>query len=131
MPPGVVEHENNDAVAAGAGFLRERRQQFLEERLGDAVGNVPETFAGRGRDEGRDIEPFEAVMSQRDRPRADGRPDPAHDRLQAEPVLVGGESFDGDARMSLRFFGDDLGDFFLNASCSASLAAFGLRGRGF
>ena len=33
--------------------------------------------------------------------------------------------------MGLRFFGDDLGDFFLNASCSASPAAFGLRGRGF
>jgi len=33
--------------------------------------------------------------------------------------------------MSLRLFGDDLSDFFLNASCSASLAAFGLRGRGF
>jgi hypothetical protein len=52
------------------------------------------------------------VMSRRDRARADGRPDPAHDRLQSEPMLVGGEGFDGDARMGLRFFGDNLGDFF-------------------
>lgn len=59
-------------------------------------------------------------MSRRDRPRADGRPDPAHNWLQSDPVFVGGESFDGDARMGLRLFGDDLGDFFLNASYSTS-----------
>ena len=95
VPPCIVEYENNNAVAPGSGFLGESRQQLLERGLRDAVGNVPETFAGRGRDERRDIEPFEAVMPRRDRAHADGRPDPTHDWLQAEPVLVGGESFDG------------------------------------
>ena len=52
------------------------------------------------------------MMSRRDRARAEGRPDPAHNRLQSAPVFVGGESLDGDARMGLRFFGNDLGDFF-------------------
>jgi hypothetical protein len=112
MPSGIVEYENDDAVTAGPGFLRESRQQLLEERFGDAVGNAPETFAGRGRDESRDVEPFDAVMAWRDRPRADGRPDSAHDRLQSEPVFVGGEGFDGDALIGLRYFRDDLGDFY-------------------
>jgi hypothetical protein len=131
MPTGVIEDENNDPVAPRAGLLGEGRQQRLEERLRHAVGDVPEAFAGRWRDEGGNIQPLEAMMAGGDRARADRRPNPAHDRFQAQPVFVGREGFDGDARMSLRLFGDDLGDFFLNSSCSAWLAAFGLRGRGF
>jgi hypothetical protein len=46
-------------------------------------------------------------------------------------MLVGRERFDGDARMGLGFFRDDLGDFFLKAPSSSGVAAFGLRGRGF
>jgi len=33
VPSGVVEHENNDAVSAGAGLLGEGRKQGLEERF--------------------------------------------------------------------------------------------------
>jgi len=43
---------------------------------------------------------------------ADRRPDAAHHQLQAEPVFVGGESFDGNTQMGLRLFGDDVGEFF-------------------
>ena len=71
------------------------------------------------------------MMAVRDRARADRRPYASHDRLQSEPMLVGGERFDRDAGMGCGFFGDDFGDFFLKASCSAADAAFGLRGRGF
>jgi hypothetical protein len=71
------------------------------------------------------------MMAKSDRTRSDRRPNPTQDRLQAEPVFIGRERFDGDARMGFGFFGDNLGDFFLNRSCSASVAAFGLRGRGF
>ncbi len=46
-------------------------------------------------------------------------------------MFVGCERFGRDARMGFGFFGDDLGDFFLKASRSSALAAFGLRGRGF
>ena len=131
MPAGVVEHENDDPVPAGAGLLGEGRQQGLEERFRDAAGNVPEAFSGGRGHERRDVEPSEAMMAGRDRAHADRRPYPSHDRLQSEPVFVGRERFDRDAGMGLGFFGDDLGDFFLKASCSAALAAFGLRGRGF
>src|SRR5437660_4754461 len=131
MPTSVVEHEDNDPLATGPGFLSESRQQGFEERLRDAVGNVPETFAGRRRDEGCDVEPFEAMMTVGDRAHADRPPDGAHDWLQAEPVFVRREGFDGNAGVGLRLFGDDIGEFFLKASCCASVAAFGLRGRGF
>jgi hypothetical protein len=47
VPTRVVEDENDDPIAAGAGLLGESGQQRLEERLRNAVGNVPETFAGR------------------------------------------------------------------------------------
>ena len=130
VPAGVVEDENDDAVAPGSGLFGEGRQQRFEERLRDAVGNVPETFAGRGRDEGRDIEPFKAMMTMSDGAHAYRRPDAARDRLQPEPMLVGREGFDRKVRMRLRLLGDDVGKFFLKLSCSASLAAFGLRGRG-
>ena len=51
-------------------------------------------------------------MAGRDRARGDGPPDGAHDWLQAEPVLVCREGFDGNAGVGLRLFGDDIGDFY-------------------
>ena len=131
VPAGVVEREDDAPLAPGAGFLGEQPQQRLEERLGHPVRDIPEAFARGRRDERRDVEPFEAMMAVGDRPLADRRPDPAGHRLQADPVLVGREGFDRRVGMARRFLGDDLGDFFLNASCSVSVAAFGLRGRGF
>src|ERR1700710_1694317 len=62
---------------------------------------------------------------------ADGTPAAAQARFKADPMLVRREGLDFDAGVGLRLFGDDLGDFFLKSSCSASVAAFGLRGRGF
>ena len=37
MPTGVVENENDDAVATGPGFFGESRQQSFEERLGEGI----------------------------------------------------------------------------------------------
>ena len=48
MPTGVVEDENDDPIATGPGFFGEGGQQRFEERLRDAVGNIPEAFARRG-----------------------------------------------------------------------------------
>ena len=131
VPTGVVERQDDAPLASGAGFFGEQPQQRLEERLGYAVRDVPEAFARRRRNERRHVEPFEAMMAVGDRPLADRRPDPAGHRLQADPALVGREGLDRRVGMARRFLGDDLGDFFLNASCSVSVAAFGLRGRGF
>lgn len=77
MPSGVIENEHYDAVATGSGFFGERRQQGFEERLRNTVGNIPEAFAGGGRDKGCDVEPFEAMMAVCDRTHADRRPDAA------------------------------------------------------
>lgn len=116
MPTGVIENEDNDAVGTCAGLFGERRQHGFEKRLRNAVGNIPEAFAGGGRNKGRNVEPFEAVMAVGDGANADRRPDATHNRLQTEPVFVCCEGFDGNARMGLRLLGDDFGDFFLKAS---------------
>ncbi len=58
VPAGVVEHEDDAPLPPGAGFFGEQAQQRLEERLGHAVRDVPEAFAGGRRNERRDIEPF-------------------------------------------------------------------------
>ena len=70
-------------------------------------------------------------MAVRDRPLADRRPDPAGHRLQAEPVFVGRESLDRRIGVARGLLADDFGKVFLKSSCSAGVAAFGLRGRGF
>ena len=62
-------------------------------------------------------------MAAGDRALAARRPDPAQDRLQADPVLVGGEGLDHRAGMALRLLGDGLGELFLNAACSSGVAA--------
>ena len=131
MPTGVVEHENDDPLAACASFFGKQAQQRLEEGLGYAVRDVPEALTGCRRNERRHVEPFEAMMAVRDRPLADRRPDPAGHRLQAEPVLVGRERLDRRIGVARRLLDDDVGHFFLKMSCSSGVAAFGLRGRGF
>ena len=90
----------------------EQRQQFLEERLGDAVGDVPEGLAAGWRDEGGNVEPFEAMVPERHRALAAGRPAAPAEGLQAEPVLIGGEDLDGGFRVLLGVFRDHPGEFF-------------------
>jgi hypothetical protein len=61
MPARIVEDEKDDAPNARAGLLREGVEERLEERLGDAVRDIPEGLAGRRGDEGGDVEPFMAI----------------------------------------------------------------------
>src|SRR3954471_3597238 len=130
VPAGVVEDEDDDPVATGAGFAGEEGEERLEGRLRHPVRQVPEDLA-RGRlHEGGHVEPLEAVVAGRARSLALGRPDAAEDRLQPDAVLVGGEDFDDLARMLLRLFGEDGGELFLNASCSSAVARAGCSGRG-
>ena len=111
-PTDVAEHENDDAIATGSGFLSEGRQQGLEERFPQNVGNVPEAFSGSGGNERGDIEPLVGMIAGRDRARADERPHPPQYWLQSEAMFVGLERFDTDARTGLGFFGGGLGDIF-------------------
>ena len=130
MPAGAVEDEDDDPVAAGPRLAREEGEGVLEELLVDAGRKIPEAFAGGGRDEGDDVEPFEAMMAAGDRALAARRPDPAEDRLQPDAVLVGCEGLDCRAGMALGFLGDRFRELFLNASCSSGVAACACRGRG-
>lgn len=130
MPSGIVEDENDAALFFRADGLGEVGQQFFEERLADAVGQIPDRLAARRLDEGGDIEPLIAMMAERQRPLFDGRPDAAADRLQPEAMLVGRPDLDGLARMLPRFFGGDFRELFLKASSSSAVAAFGFLGRG-
>ena len=125
MPAGLVQHEHDAALAAGRAFLGEGRKERGEERLGDAGGEIPDRLAREGLGEGRDVKPLVAVVAERDRALALGRPDAAQDRLQAEAVLVGRKHLDREVGTARGLFGNDVVEFFLNADSSSGVAAFG------
>jgi hypothetical protein len=112
VPAGSVEHQDDDAVAPGAGLAGEGGQHPFEEPLVDAVGEIPDRLPARRGDEGDEVEPLEAVMAERQRARAFRRPDPAPHRLQAEPVLVGGPELDWLVGVVSGFLREGLGEFF-------------------
>lgn len=130
VPARVVEREHDDARTSGAGFAGEGGEKLLEERLVDAVAEIPEGLSCDRRNEGRDVEPFVAMMAKRDRPFADRRPDATANRLQAEAMLVRRPDFDRLVRVGARLFGDGVFELFLKASRSSTVPAWGLRGRG-
>ena len=125
VPAGIVEREHDAALAPGARLLREGGEQRGEERLGDAVGEIPNRLAREGLGEGGDLQPLVAVMAKGDRALALGRPHPAQDRLQADAVLVGREHLDREVGAARRLFGNNLVELFLYAACSSGVAACG------
>ncbi len=82
VPAGAIEHEDDDPVGPCTGLAGEEGQGVLEQRLFDTGREIPEALAGHRRDEGGDVEPFEAVVAASDRPLAARRPDLPQDRLQ-------------------------------------------------
>ena len=130
VPAGPVEEQDDRALRAGSGFLGEQGEQALEQRLGDAVADVPVAFPGGGCHEGGDVEPFVAVVAEGDGPLPTRRPDPAGDRLQPDAVLVRAEERDRAPRVTGLLLGKRVGEFFLKAACSSGPAAAGFLGRG-
>jgi hypothetical protein len=130
VPAGIVELENDDALAPSAGLAGEELEQLREEGFVDAVRQVPDGLAARRGDEGGDVKPIVAMMAERDGPLADRRPYPAVDRLQAEPVLVRRPNFDRFVRMPDGFFRERVAEVFLKASAASAVADFGFFGRG-
>jgi hypothetical protein len=112
MPTCIVELEHDDAITPGAGLVREGLEQLGKEGLVDAVRQIPDGLPARWRDEAGDVEPFVAVMTERDRPLADRRPNPATDRFQAEPMFIRAPDFDRLVRMLGDFFGHRVGELF-------------------
>lgn len=130
VPSGPVEHQEDDAVGSRAGLAGEEGEGVLEQAFVDTRAEIPEAFPGGGRDEGGDVEPFEAVVAGGDGAQPARGPDPAEDGLQPDPVLVGREDLNCRAGMALGFLGDGRGQLFLNADCASGVAACACRGRG-
>src|SRR4051794_8554796 len=57
MPAGVVEHEDDAAVAARASLAGEGGEQFGKEGLGEAGTEIPERLAAGRLHEGSDVQP--------------------------------------------------------------------------
>jgi hypothetical protein len=127
MPARIVKLQHGSAREPGAGGAGEGFEQFGKERLVDPVRQIPDGLRG---DEGGDVEPFVAVVTERERTLADRRPDPAMDRLQADPMFVYRPDFDRLVGMFVGFVRGRLGQFFLKAAASSALADFGFFGRG-
>ena len=130
VPARVVELQDDPLVGAGADVGGEVGQRELEQVLAYGVRDVPHRRARGWLDEAGDVKPFEAVVAKRDGPLADGRPDAARDRLQADAVFVRGPDLDDGAGTTGAFLRDGLVEFFLSSARSASPAALGWRGRG-
>ena len=130
MPAGIVEHENDAALAAGAGLTGEGGEQFGEEGLREAAAEIPERLAAGRLHEGGDVQPLVAVVAEGDRPLADGRPNPAADRLQAKAVLVLCPDLDRPIGMRRLGRSDSGIEPPLKAARCSGVAARGCRGRG-
>ena len=124
MPAGVVENEHDGSINASGRLAREAFEQRGEERLRHAVVHIPKCFAARWRDEGRHVKPIEAMVVRRDRALADGRPDAARHRLQAEPMFVAREDLDRPLGMLFRFLGDDVFEVYGMARPSVRRCSF-------
>ena len=130
MPTGVVENEHDGSINAGFGLACKGFEQRRKERLRHAVVHIPKCFAARRRDEGGHVKPIEAMVARRDRARADGRPNAARHRFQAEPMFVARKDLDRPLGILRRFFGDDVVEAFLKTAASSGVADFGFFGRG-
>jgi len=130
MPARIVEREDDAALAAGAGLAGEEGEQFGEEGLREAAAEIPERLAAGRLHEGGEVEPLVAVVAEGDRSPADGRPDPAPDRLQAQAVLVLRPDLDRPVGMRRLGRGDGGLEPPLKAACCSGVAARGCRGRG-
>jgi hypothetical protein len=88
VPPGTIEHEQDELLGAGAHRPRKAGEDLSEEVGIDGRAGEPLDGAARGVHEAIEVQPLVARMADGDRALATLRPAPPQDRLQARPVLV-------------------------------------------
>ena len=103
-------------VRPGSGRFGEVGEHEFEVGLADAVGDVPDRATGDRLDKTGHVEPFEAMMPERNGTLADRRPHAAGDRLQADAMLIRRPDLDFGARMLAPLIGGGSLQFFLGAS---------------
>ena len=86
VPAGVVQRQEDVALALGADRAGELGQRHLEERPVQAGAQTSQRLARGGLHEGGHVQPLEASVAERDGVLALGRPHPPADRFQAEAM---------------------------------------------
>jgi hypothetical protein len=85
-------------------------ERLGEEGFVDAVRQELGGLAARRSNESGDIDPFVAMMAERERSLDDRRPNTSMDRLQPEAMLVRRPNFDGLVRVFGFFLSKGLGE---------------------
>ena len=113
VPAGVVDLDDGAPLLAGTDRLGKVGEDPLEIRFADVVRDVPHRAAGGRLDKAMNVEPFVAMVAERNRTLAFRRPHAARDRLQADPMLVHRPGFDRRARALSFLLSDGPLKFFL------------------
>jgi hypothetical protein len=109
--------------------LRQPVEELLRRVGVDVLGDQSLGLAGGGTDRREDVQALEPALLGRPRPRPLVRPDRRQRAFLAEAGFIFEPDFDWPVGMPGGDVGDDLGRFFLNASCAAGSAS-GCWGRG-
>ncbi len=130
VPTGLIQNQDDQLVLAGADRLGKRGQHRAEQVGVDRGADEPDHRPGARVDEAVEVEPGVAVLADRDRALALGRPSPTQDRLQADAMLVERPDLDRPLEVPSAMLLHPAREPLLKASCSAALAALAWRGRG-
>jgi len=112
VPTGVVELKQDALFLAGANRLSEIGKYGFEHLLANHVGDVPHGPTRCRLNEAGNVQPLEPMVTDRNRAFSDRCSDAARDRLQADPILIGGPNLDLCARMLAPFLGGGPLEFF-------------------
>jgi hypothetical protein len=95
MPAGTVEYQQDLRALARARRVGELAERERERCQGYRGQEEPPGATGAWVDKRLERRPWVAVLDGRLRALASGAPDPAHDRLEPDAVLVGGPELYG------------------------------------
>ena len=130
VPTGLIQNQDDHLVLAGADRLGEGGQHRAEQVGVDHAADEPDHRPGARMDEAVKVEPRVAVLPDRARALALGRPLPPQDRLQTDALLVERPDLDRPLGVRGAALVHPAREPLLNASCSSALAALACLGRG-